>query len=72
VAFSTANTGMAATIVEPTILLDIWPLVVAGIAGIAAVNLVVSFWLALNVAILSRGFTSVSVARRSRSASETA
>lgn len=55
VAFATANLGMAITVVDASTLLDVLPAVAAGIAGIALVNLLVSFWLALNVAILSRG-----------------
>lgn len=55
VAFSTANAGMAAMVVEPGQLRDAAPHVTAGLVAIGATNLVVSFWLALCVAMLSRG-----------------
>jgi len=64
VAFATANLGMASTVVDASTLLDVLPAVAAGIAGIALVNLIVSFWLALNVAILSRGPDAGGFARR--------
>lgn len=63
VAFSTANVGMAVTVVDTPTLIEAWPAAAAGVAGIALVNLVVSFWLALNVAMLSRGFDSIAAAR---------
>jgi site-specific recombinase len=64
VAFSTANVGMAITVVDTPTLIDAWPAAAAGVAGIALVNLLVSFWLALNVAMLSRSFDPMAATRK--------
>lgn len=55
VAFSSANLGAALTILDAPVLRALLPWAVAGVIGIALVNLVVSFALALYVAMQSRG-----------------
>ncbi len=54
VAFSSANLGMALTTTGISNAIDLLPWAIAGVFGIALVNLVVSFTLALYVAMKSR------------------
>jgi site-specific recombinase len=69
VAFSTANAGMGIVVTDPGILAHAWLGTVSGIVAIGAINLTVSFWLALNVAMLSRNFDVQSGRRRRESPS---
>ena len=55
VAFSSANLGAALAILDAAVLRELLPWAVAGVISIALVNLVVSFSLALYVAMQSRG-----------------
>jgi site-specific recombinase len=63
VAFSSANLGTALTSLGPRAVAEILPWAVAGVIGIALVNLVVSFSLALYVALQSRRVGSAQILR---------
>jgi site-specific recombinase len=63
VAFSSANLGTALTTLGPGAVVEILPWAVAGVIGIALVNLVVSFSLALYVALQSRRVGSAQILR---------
>jgi site-specific recombinase len=63
VAFSSANLGTALTTLGPRAVAEILPWAVAGVIGIALVNLVVSFSLALYVALQSRRVGSAQILR---------
>jgi site-specific recombinase len=63
VAFSSANLGTALTTLGPRAIAEILPWAVAGVIGIALVNLVVSFSLALYVALQSRRVGSAQILR---------
>ena len=61
--FSSANLGTALTTLGPRAVAEILPWAVAGVIGIALVNLVVSFSLALYVALQSRRVGSAQILR---------
>lgn len=63
VAFSSANLGTALAALGPRAVADILPWAIVGIAGIALANLVVSFSLALYVALQSRRVGSAQILR---------
>ena len=63
VAFSSANLGTALAALGPRAVAEILPWAIVGIAGIALINLVVSFSLALYVALQSRRVGSAQILR---------
>ena len=66
VAFSAANTGIAASALGGREILAALPATMAGLAAIGALNLLSSFYLALRVAIWSRQLDSLSLTRLGR------